>query len=162
MKNLFIISVMALGMAACATSATKATNEQLTLVEIKEVNATPKEAYDRALQWFAENLNNANQAVQIRDEKDRHIVSNLETNCTLTNGFGADVTIPVNFTVDFVAKDKKIKVQSRATYYELDIPYRGRTRVDITDNHIEKIRICNQKIAQEIAVAVESKPKTDW
>ncbi len=69
-------------------------------------------AYDRALTWFAKNLNNSNQAVQIRDKETSRIVSNMQTEClgsSLNTAFGQRSF--VTFSIEFQAKDNRARIR---------------------------------------------------
>ncbi|TGM89551.1 DUF4468 domain-containing protein [Leptospira licerasiae] len=79
---------------------------------ISETKVKKDEAYDRALIWFAKNLNNSNWAVQIKDKANGRIVSNVKYQCDRMASFGSivgDIDY-ISFSLDVTTKDNKVRV----------------------------------------------------
>lgn len=147
---------------ACAGPQIKyATDDQKTFITIKDVPYAANENFDRALQFFAENLRNSNDAIQIKDKENRHIVSNLSVDCVLKNGFGTDTSAPVSFTVDFSAKDKKTRTQLKIQYISYVMPMTGLTHFDPSIEQIPLIDACQKKFIAKMDDYFQKK-KVDW
>ncbi len=73
------IILLALYLSSCVTLATR---QERTISKVINTTVTKEEAYNRALVWFAKNLNNSNWAVQVKDEKTGRIIANIRYTCS--------------------------------------------------------------------------------
>ncbi|TGK04029.1 DUF4468 domain-containing protein [Leptospira semungkisensis] len=106
-KNIILLSFLAF--ISCVSLSPKKERE---VSFISETKIKKDEAYDRALIWFAKNLNNSNWAVQIKDKPNGRIVSNVKYQCNKMDSFGSivgDVDY-ISFSLDVTTKDNKIRV----------------------------------------------------
>ncbi|TGK45539.1 DUF4468 domain-containing protein [Leptospira bouyouniensis] len=94
---------------ACVTLAPKSEREIITVLETK---VSKDDAYDRALIWFAKNLNNSNWAVQVKDKPNGRIVSNIKLLCPNMSAFQSSIGNKnyIDFSVDLTLKDKKVRI----------------------------------------------------
>lgn len=159
MKTNILVFGLAL-LVGCASAVKYATEDQKILVVVKESNFSAGENYDKALQFFAENLNSSNSAIQIKDKEKFHIVSNLLFDCKFQNSFGGFGNVPVNFTVDFQAKEKKTRIQIKAqNAIYLFGAYRNEG--DIAESQVENLKNCQKEFIAQVDKYLEQK-KTDW
>ncbi|TGN00317.1 DUF4468 domain-containing protein [Leptospira dzoumogneensis] len=140
-------AILPLILVSCVTLAPKQLRETSRIVE---TNVKKDEAYDRALIWFAKNLNNANWAVQIKDKVNGRIVSNIKYTCdniSLTQTALGNRN-NIDFTVDVTTKDKKVRIIFENIVYSVWNIRAGETVHGPTDE--EDVKEIDEKCLKDI------------
>ncbi|MCW7460184.1 DUF4468 domain-containing protein [Leptospira bandrabouensis] len=84
--------------------------EERKVEKIYTTNLTKKQIYDRSLVYFAKSLGNSNFAIQIKDESNGRIVSQVSYDCKKYRTFYALNRVTANFNIDLTAKDSKYRI----------------------------------------------------
>jgi hypothetical protein len=103
---IFLLTFLALN---CASLLPK---DQREVTRIHDIKGTKKDLYDKSLEFFAKNMGNSLQAIQIKDAERGKLVINGYVNCTELNGmrYGMSSAQNITFGIDLTIKDNKIRL----------------------------------------------------
>lgn len=146
---------------SCAVTGTPTNADEKVFVRIVETNQNAKSAYNKALQYFAENLGNSNQAIQIKDQADAHIVTNMKSECNFKNSFDQEIAYTQSYSVDFRAKDNRAKIQYKVISNTFPSAA-GAIEHPVYKEQLPALNACIDKLSEELIAMIATKQGNDW
>lgn len=160
MNKLLIIPLLVF--TSCASQLTK---QDLTFTYVEKTNVSAENGYNLALQYFAKNLKNSNQAIQLKDPKRKKLISQIGIRCDdVKNGMLDIASYTTYFTVEADFKDNKARFSIKGDSYTsgnidgsliaVDAPFRSHQK--------DGLKVCADKVKELLLESLAVTNNTDW
>ena len=157
MKLITIFPLMFLMLISCASPLIK---KDATNVFIEKTNLSKKDTFNRTISFLAKNLNNSNEAIQLKDASSGKIISKIGIECNELRAFADISSYVAYYTLEIDVKDNKIRITTIGESFTQTL--NGRIgNAPMRSEHKKGARKCANRIKENLITSLKTS-NSNW